>query len=83
MYLLDKYFERLPSKAFELDMFYLRPKKKFEPDGVWYVPVGKDKLRTYMENMCKEAGIREKKTNHSLRATGATIQCWCSGEVNL
>ena len=25
-----------------------------------------------MENMCKEAGIQEKKTNHTLRAIGAT-----------
>ena len=29
-----------------LDIFYLRPKKKFEPDSPWYdcVPVGKEKL---------------------------------------
>ena len=74
VYLLDKYFERLPPRAFELYIFYLRPKKTFEPDGVWYdcVHVGKEKLRMYMENMCKEAGVQEKKTNHSLRATGAT-----------
>ena len=25
-----------------------------------------------MDAMCKEAGIKEKKSNHSLRATGAT-----------
>ena len=72
-YLLDKYFERLPPKAYELNVFYLHPKKKFEPNSPWYdcVPVGKERLRMYMENMCKEAGI-QKKTNHSLRATGAT-----------
>ena len=64
----------LPPKAFELDIFYLRSKKKFAADGPWYdcVPVGKEKLRTYMDAMCKEAGIKEKKSNHSLHATGAT-----------
>ena len=74
VYLLDKYFKMLPPKAFELDIFYLRSKKKFAADGPWYdcVPVGKEKLRTYMDAMCKEAGIKEKKSNHSLRATGAT-----------
>ena len=35
VYLLDKYFERPPPKAFELDIFYLQPKKRFKPDGVW------------------------------------------------
>ena len=30
------------------------------------------KLCKYLETMCKETGIKEKKTNHSLRATGAS-----------
>ncbi len=40
----------------------------------WYecTPVGREKLKTYTATMCKEAGISEKKTNHSLRATGAS-----------
>ena len=29
-------------------------------------------LCTFVQVMCKEAGIEEKKTNHSLRATGAS-----------
>lgn len=43
-------------------------------DSPWYdgVPVGKEKLRTFLQAMCKEAGISEHKTNHSLRATGAS-----------
>lgn len=55
-------------------MFYLRPKKVGGPGTPWYdcVPVGREKLRTYMETMRKDAGITEKKTNHSLRATGAS-----------
>ena len=73
VYLLDKYFEKLPPKAFKLNVFYLRQKTNYKEDGPWYDcdAVGKERLRKYMENMCKEAGI-EKKSNHSLRATGAT-----------
>ena len=43
------------------------------PGSPWYdnMFVGKEKLRTYLESMCKEAGITEKKMNHSLRGTGA------------
>ena len=42
--------------------------------NVWYdcVPVGAYRLKKYFESMCKEAGISEKKTNHSLRVTGAS-----------
>ena len=42
--------------------------------NVWYdcAPVGAHKLKTFLECMCKEAGISQKKTNHSLRATGAS-----------
>ena len=35
------------------------------------MPIGKEKLQTMVRNMCAEAGITEKKTNHALRATGA------------
>ena len=51
----------------------MRPKKS-AASNVWYdnAPIGRDKLQTFMEVMCQEAGISEKKTNHSLRATGAT-----------
>ena len=63
VYLLDQYFKRLPPKALQLDVFYIRPKTKYEEEGPWYdcVPVGKEKLRKYMESRCKEAGIQEKK----------------------
>ena len=51
VYLLNQYFKRLPPKALELDVFYIRPKTKYEEEGPWYdcVPVGKGKLRKYME----------------------------------
>ena len=41
----------------------------------WYenAPVGKNKLATFVKEMFLEAGFEENpKTNHSLRATGAT-----------
>ena len=65
VYLLDKYFDMFPADSHGLDVFYLRPKVS---RNVWYdcAPVGAHKLKT------KEAGISQKKTNHSLRATGAS-----------
>ena len=76
MYLLDRYLSKLPPAAFERDIFYLRPKLilPLNRDDPWYdaIPVGKEKLRTMVRDMCVEAGIAEKKTNHSLRAAGAS-----------
>ncbi len=73
-YLLDTYFKRIPR---DCDCFYLRPLQK--PDigkacAVWFssVPLGRNKLAGMTKEMCKVAGIRDQKTNHSLRATGAT-----------
>ena len=37
-----------------------------------HITVGKEKLKKYTEMMCKDAGLY-KKTNHSLRATGASF----------
>ena len=74
VYLLDEYFKRLPSFAYEQDILYLRPKKNVtDTDTIWYdcTPVGKNTLGTMLKSMCKEAQIEEK-SNHSLRATGAT-----------
>ena len=61
-------------KAFEEDIFYLRSLTRFENQAVWFtsVPVGKNKLQTIIPAMCKKANIQGHKTNHSLRATGAT-----------
>lgn len=78
MYLLDIYLSKLPPYAFQNDVFYLRPKPKTpaaletEP---WYEnsPVGRNKLVIFVKEMFLEAGFEENpKTNHSLRATGAT-----------
>ena len=74
VYLLDLYFEKLPLFAFDKDVLYCRPKAD-APAGIsWYEasPVGKNKLSAMVKDMCIEAKIPIK-TNHSLRATGATI----------
>ena len=73
VYLLDLYFSKFPDNAKDVDYFYLRPRKKFKPDMPWYdcSPVGKETMKKYVATMCAAAGL-ERKTNHSLRATGAS-----------
>ena len=74
VHLLDVYLHRLPSFAFEKDIFYCRP-KTFRPskDVAWYenVAVGKNKLSSMVADICADAGL-PRRTNHSLCATGAT-----------
>ena len=71
--LISQKFHPKPKRDF---FFYVRPVSKHptSPASPWYEnsPVGKEKLRTFLSAMCKEAGICEQKTNHSLRATGTT-----------
>ena len=55
------------------DAFYLTPLR--DPKGhCWYsnAPLGHNKLRNAVANMCKQAGIEGYFTNHSLRTTAAT-----------
>ena len=76
VYFLDLYLAKLPPVAFERDIFYLKPKLNVPESSTesWYAcqPVGKHKLNSMVATMCAEAGISERKTNHSLRVTGAT-----------
>ena len=57
-------------------MFYLRPLQVVPADpkapGYAAVPVGRDTLQKKFHFMCEQAEIKGNKTNHSLRATGAT-----------
>ena len=75
VYLLDKYLKKLPRYAFDEDILYCRPKASTPADDTtpWYdaAPVGKNKLSRMVSDMCADAGI-PRRTNHSLRATGAT-----------
>ena len=75
VYLLDFYFKRLPKPPEDMEFFFAKPLDKVPSDAraPWFysVPVGKNTLGGLLADICREAGI-EKKTNHSLRATGAT-----------
>ena len=74
--MLDKYFEFLPKEAWSNNVFYLTPLSKMptEPGKPWFTktPVGRNRLNSMLKEMCKEAQIDGKFTNHSLRAYGAT-----------
>ncbi len=76
IHILDLYFSKLPPDAWKKDYFYARPLPDVpsDPDKPWFspVPVEKNMLATMLKNMCSEAQIDGRKTNHSLRATGAS-----------
>ena len=75
--ILDKYFEKVPPEAIEEDCcFYLCP-LPYISDGVqksWFgnQSLGKHQLSAMVKTVCEEAHIYGK-TNHSLRATAATM----------
>ena len=66
---------KVPHETLDLEAFYLRQLGKVseDPNYPWYscAPIGKNMLRKMLPTMCEEAGIG-RRTNHSLRATGAT-----------
>ena len=76
VHILDKYIQKLPEEVIKQDYFYARPLLKVpsDPNEPWYasVPVGKNVLGSMLKDMCREAHISGHKTNHSLRATGAS-----------
>ena len=73
---LDKYLTKIPKTAFEKDVFYLRPLPRVptNQDLPWFTssPIGRNELSKMVQKFCTEAGISGNKTNHSLRATGAS-----------
>ena len=75
VFLLDLYISKMPQKAKEMDYFYLRPldSKPQDSSAPWYYvsPVGEHKLGRMVKETFSEIGITGK-TNHSLRATGAS-----------
>ena len=77
-FLLDQYLSKLPDYAFKEDILYCRAKQKVPQDhsSPWYDPigVGKNSLGSFV---CKEGGLAPK-SNHSLRATGATTMFRCN-----
>ncbi|XP_064387890.1 zinc finger MYM-type protein 2-like [Halichondria panicea] len=75
VYLLKKYLDKLPTKAKEDDSFYWKAKERLptDADACWFTmqTCGKKLLGNLVKLMCEQVGIYGK-TNHSLRATGAT-----------
>ena len=73
---LDLYISKLPKDAIAKDIFYVRPLARIPADRrlPWFtaIPIGKNELARMVPKMCEEGGIAGRKTNHSLRATGAT-----------
>lgn len=69
--LFEKFLTLRPPNA---DRFYLYSKKQWKTSLYWYVdkPIGKNVISKMTTQICAEAGILEKRTNHSLRATCAT-----------
>jgi len=60
-----------------MDFRYLQPKSQVpdDPKEPWFYPnlIGKNTLHSLLHTMCEEeAGIEDKKSNHSLRASGTT-----------
>ena len=70
--ILKKYIRLLPNSK-NCSKLYLRPRKNFNPN-VWFCdqPYGVNKIRSAVKDMCRQAGIVGKFSNHSLRATCAT-----------
>ncbi len=54
--------------------FYLRPLERFSPDGVGFScqPLGIHKIETAVNELCLQAGIEGRHSNHSLRATSVS-----------
>jgi integrase len=70
-------FERYINKLHpSCDRLWQRPKDEFDDsDDSWYcnAPLGEKILGTFMTNLSKKYKLSEVYTNHSIRATGATI----------
>lgn len=70
-------FELYVSKLhLEYNRLWQRPRSSFySTDDTWYCnePVGEKKLTVFMSDLSKSATLSHIYTNHSIRATGATI----------
>ena len=75
MFLLKFYFSKLPPEAVSdsTSLFYLQPKMGVSVDSPWFKCQvrGRNTLGGLVKSKCEKVGIMGK-TNHSLRATGAT-----------
>ena len=64
--------------------FYLQPRKKYVPD-IWFLdrPVGENRLRDTVKELCKEAKLPGFFSNHSLRSTATTKMYQCGLDEQL
>ena len=71
--ILDWYISKVPQKP---KAFYLCPLDFIpsDPFKTWFAntPVGVNTLRNVVSNMCKQADVAKKYTNHSLQATATS-----------
>ena len=74
VFVLDTYFSKLSQEAFKKDNFYLQALSPSNPEKPWFscTPVGRNTLGKIVQTVCLEGNIPGRKTNHSLRATGAS-----------
>ena len=69
----EKYMEKLDP---EFDRLWCYPKDSFHADDeCWYTrkPVGVNTLQTFLAKLSKKCGLSQIYTNHSIRATSATV----------
>jgi len=80
----EKYINKLHPSC---DRLWQRPKDEFDDsDDSWYynAPLGENILGTFMTNPSKKCKLSEVYTNHSIRATGATIlekNMYCNAQI--
>ena len=74
VFVLDTYFSKLSQEAFKKDNFYLQALSPSNPEKPWFscTPVGRNTLGKIVQTVCLEGNIPGRKTNHSVRATGAS-----------
>ena len=69
----EKYVPKLNTKC---DRLWQYPRDTYyEEDNEWFCnrPVGRDALAAFMTKLSKKCGLSQNYTNHTIRATGATI----------
>ena len=74
VYILDTYLGKLSPEALEKENFYVHPVASFDVSKPWYTAkaIGKNTLAKMVKEICVDASICGRKTNHSLRATGVS-----------
>ena len=77
---LHLYISKVPHKAFEQDIFHVRPLPKIPagPSAPWFtsVLVGRNTLSKMLQNMCDEGGVQGKKTITTLCKLMLLLSCF-------